>query len=25
MLTSSDFSGLINERFWRNFFPIPAT
>jgi len=25
MLTSSDFSGLINERFFRNFFPIPAT
>lgn len=25
MLTSSDFSGLLNERFFRNFFPIPAT
>jgi peroxiredoxin len=25
MLTSSDFSGLLNERFLRNFFPIPAT
>jgi peroxiredoxin len=25
MLTSTDFSGLINERFFRNFFPIPAT
>ena len=25
MLTSTDFSGLVNERFWRNFFPIPAT
>ena len=24
MLTSNDFSGLINERFFRNFFPIPA-
>lgn len=24
MLTSSDFSGLLNERFFRNFFPIPA-
>jgi len=22
MLTSSDFSGLLNERFFRNFFPI---
>lgn len=25
MLTSNDFSGLLNERFLRNFFPIPAT
>lgn len=25
MLTSNDFSGLVNERFFRNFFPIPAT
>lgn len=25
MLTSSDFSGLLNERFFRNFLPIPAT
>lgn len=25
MLTSSDFSGLLNKRFFRNFFPIPAT
>lgn len=25
VLTSSDFSGLINERFFRNFFPIPAS
>ena len=25
MLTSSDFSGLVNERFFRNFFPVPAT
>lgn len=25
MLTSTDFSGLVNERFFRNFFPIPAT
>ena len=25
MLTSTDFSGLLNERFLRNFFPIPAT
>ncbi|MFH7024744.1 MAG: peroxiredoxin family protein [Heteroscytonema crispum UTEX LB 1556] len=24
MLTSTDFSGLLNERFFRNFFPIPA-
>ncbi len=23
--TSSDFSGLLNERFFRNFFPIPAS
>ncbi len=25
MLTSTDFSGLLNERFLRNFLPIPAT
>ncbi len=25
MLTSTDFSGLLNQRFARNFFPIPAT
>ncbi|MBR8833620.1 MAG: redoxin domain-containing protein [Stigonema ocellatum SAG 48.90 = DSM 106950] len=25
MLTSTDFRGLVNERFFRNFFPIPAT
>ena len=25
MLTSTDFSGLFNQRFLRNFFPIPAT
>jgi peroxiredoxin len=25
MLTSSDFRGLLNERFFRNFFPVPAT
>jgi peroxiredoxin len=25
MLTSTDFSGLLNERFWSNFLPIPAT
>jgi len=25
MLTSTDFSGLINERFFRNFLPIPAS
>lgn len=25
MLTSSDFSGLLNERFFRNFLPRPAT
>lgn len=25
MLTSSDFSGLFNERFFRNLLPIPAT
>lgn len=24
MLTSNDFSGLVNERFLRNFLPIPA-
>ncbi len=25
MLTSTDFSGLFNQRFLNNFFPIPAT
>ena len=25
MLTSNDFSGLLNERFFRNLLPIPAT
>jgi peroxiredoxin len=25
MLTSTDFSGLINPRFFRNFLPVPAT
>jgi peroxiredoxin len=25
MLTSTDFSGLINGRFVSNFFPVPAT
>ncbi|MBD2250850.1 peroxiredoxin family protein [Nostoc parmelioides] len=25
MLTSTDFSGLLNERFFRNFLPIPAS
>lgn len=25
MLTSTDFSGLLNERFFNNFLPIPAT
>ncbi|MBW4488958.1 MAG: redoxin domain-containing protein [Trichocoleus desertorum ATA4-8-CV12] len=25
MLTSTDFSGLLNQRFFNNFFPIPAT
>jgi hypothetical protein len=25
MLTSTNFNGLINERFFRNFLPIPAT
>ncbi|TVP57813.1 MAG: peroxiredoxin [Nodularia sp. (in: Bacteria)] len=24
MLTSTDFSGLFNQRFFRNFLPIPA-
>ncbi|MBD2388155.1 peroxiredoxin family protein [Cylindrospermum sp. FACHB-282] len=24
MLTSTDFSGLFNERFFRNFLPVPA-
>lgn len=25
MLTSTDFSGLINDRFFKNFFPIPPS
>jgi peroxiredoxin len=25
MLTSTDFSGLFNDRFFRNLFPIPAS
>ncbi len=25
MLTSTDFRGLISDRFFKNFFPIPAT
>lgn len=25
MLTSTDFSGLFNQRFFRNFLPVPAT
>jgi peroxiredoxin len=25
MLTSTDFSGLVNDRFFKNFFPIPAS
>jgi peroxiredoxin len=25
MLTSTDFSGLLNQRFFENFLPIPAT
>lgn len=25
MLTSTDFSGLLNERFFRNFLPMPAS
>ncbi len=25
MLTSTDFSGLLNQRFFDNFFPVPAT
>lgn len=25
MLTSTDLSGLFNERFFRNFLPVPAT
>lgn len=25
MLTSTDFSGLINQRFFKNLMPIPAT
>jgi peroxiredoxin len=24
MLTSTDFSGLLNQRFFQNFFPVPA-
>jgi len=24
MLTSTDFTGLFNDRFWQNFFPVPA-
>lgn len=24
MLTSTDFNGLFNQRFWLNFLPIPA-
>ena len=24
MLTSTDFSGLLNQRFFNNFFPLPA-
>jgi len=25
MLTSNDFSGLLSDRFFKNFFPIPAS
>ncbi len=25
MLTSTDFSGLLNQRFFQNFLPVPAT
>lgn len=25
MLTSTDFSGLLSDRFFKNFFPIPAS
>ncbi|MDY6937566.1 MAG: redoxin domain-containing protein [Cyanobacteriota bacterium] len=25
MLTSNNFSGLLNERFFKNFLPVPAT
>lgn len=25
MLTSTDFSGLLNQRFFKNFLPIPAS
>ncbi|WP_449420780.1 peroxiredoxin family protein [Phormidium nigroviride] len=25
MLTSTDFRGLLNQRFFQNFFPVPAT
>ncbi|QLE58482.1 peroxiredoxin [Nostoc sp. TCL26-01] len=25
MLTSTDFTGLFNERFFRNFLPVPAS
>jgi peroxiredoxin len=24
-LSSNNFSGLLNQRFWNNFFPVPAT
>uniref|UniRef100_B8HYF9 Alkyl hydroperoxide reductase/ Thiol specific antioxidant/ Mal allergen n=1 Tax=Cyanothece sp. (strain PCC 7425 / ATCC 29141) TaxID=395961 RepID=B8HYF9_CYAP4 len=24
-LSSSNFTGLVNDRFWKNFLPIPAT
>ncbi len=23
--SSTNFTGLVNERFWQNFFPVPAT
>ncbi len=25
MLTSNDFTGLLSDRFFRNFFPVPAS
>jgi len=25
MFTSTDFSGLFNQRFFKNFFPLPAS